>query len=108
MDCTLLEGKPILYNTGMQIIEAKVAAIDPDIGLTITDLDGVPLTCLRGPLSPQARNVENYPLNLYRQVFQFYIEDIEKGVIDAVEMDEAENGYPHNSAVSRDDCAFAQ
>ena len=108
-DYSKLEGKKIIYNTGARLINAKVAAIDPDIGLTIIDTRGEPLACLLGPLSPQARKCKRtFPSELYRQLFQLYIEYIESGVFDATEFKRRELGYIREETPSRDNCAFAQ
>ena len=108
-DYSKFEGKGILYNTGAAEINAKIAGIDPDIGITIVDMNGEPLACLLGPLSPQAKKFKGpFPLKLYQQLFQFYTEYIESGVFDAIELQLIELGFVKEETPSRDNCAFAQ
>jgi len=75
IDYEELEGKEIDYIlSNMKVIKAKVINCDPDIGITITSIDGTDyLYCLHGPSSP-LWNKRGKPY--YREAFENAINSI--------------------------------
>jgi len=81
-----LEGKKILYNNTETTVEAMVALVDSDIGITIVDANNKDdyLICMSMPKSPRWKEewntTEEYKDS--NKEFHFFVEGIKKGVIE--------------------------
>jgi len=104
-----LEGKIIDYSDNSIIYKGKVIGCDPDIGITIINLNDPNnyLLCLIGPSSSLWDN--SFDLKLNKKTFKVIVNQIKNGKINIPAINKArKNNYTPPATASAATCPFGQ